>query len=65
MLARKLGCEALPGGEIPCIYGLAPGIYNQTEVGPVQELYQGGQHVHVIRAIGEDVGFEESVGCTG
>ena len=65
VLAHYLGCEAWLGGEIPCVYGLAPGIYNRAEAGHVQELYQGGQRVHVIRAVGEDVGLGASVGCTG
>ena len=65
VLAHWLGCEAWPGSEITCIYGLAPGIYNRAKAGTVQELFQGGQRVHVVRAAGKDVGLEGSVGCTG
>ena len=42
VLAHYPGCEAWIGGEITCVYGLVPGIYNENKAGPVQELYQGG-----------------------
>ena len=49
VLAHYTGCEAWPGGEITCVYGLVPGINNGAKEGPMQELYQGGQCVHVVR----------------
>ena len=64
VLAHYTGCEACPGGEITCVDGIAPGIYNGYEAVPMKELYQGGQRVHVVRAVGEDVGLGVSVGCT-
>ena len=65
VLAHYLGGEAWPGGETPYVYGLASGIHNRSEAGTVKELYQGGQRVHVVRAVGEDIGLGMSVGCTG
>ena len=65
VLAYELGCEAWTGGEIICVYGLAPGIYNRDKSGPLQKVYKGRQHVHVVRAAGKDVALEGSVGCTG
>ena len=62
VLAHYLGCEAWPGGKITCVYGLTPGIYNWAEAGPIREMYQGGQRVHVIRAVGKDVGLGTNVG---
>ena len=64
VLAHELGCEAWPGCEIPCFYGLALGIYNRDETGHMQELHQGGQHVHVICAVVKDVGLGLIIGCT-
>ena len=51
MLANYFLGEAWPGGEIPCVYGLAPGIHNWAEAGPVHELYQGGQRAMVVYPI--------------
>ena len=35
VLAHQLGGEACPGGELPYIYGLAPGVYERDETVPV------------------------------
>ena len=35
VLAHYTGCEAWPGGEITCVYGLVPGINNEDKAGPV------------------------------
>ena len=38
VLAHLAGCEAWPGGEETCVYGLVPGINDGTKSGPVKEL---------------------------
>ena len=55
--------DVRPGQVVkyPASMALHLGIYNRSETGPVQELYQGGQRVHVIHTVGEDVGLGASV----
>ena len=48
MFAHQAGYDAWTGGEEPCVYGFAPGIYDGTKTGLVKELYEGLECVHVV-----------------
>ena len=62
VLAHYNGYEAWKGGEETCVYVLAPGINNGAKTGPVYEMHKGGEHVHVVHTVCENLGLEGSMG---